>query len=232
MTNINNIGTQIPVEVAKGGLGGSSITPYAILCGGTTSTAPIQSVASLGSVGDVLTSNGANNLPTFQTSSGGGAVVQQVRTSTGSFFSITGVIPLDDTIPQKTEGDEILTLTITPTDANHILVIDAVMEGSLLVSNAADSIVLSMALFRDSESDAKAAAYIVNFGFILGAASFLESATGTIMFSEVAGSTAATTYKIRCGVNGPTPGDINGQSNARLYGGTCLSSLRITEYTA
>ena len=38
-----------------------------MLCGGTTSTGAYQSVASVGTSGQVLTSNGASALPTFQT---------------------------------------------------------------------------------------------------------------------------------------------------------------------
>lgn len=52
--------------VAGGGTGVTSNTAYSVLCGGTTSTNPIQSVASVGSSGQVLTSNGAGALPTFQ----------------------------------------------------------------------------------------------------------------------------------------------------------------------
>ena len=37
-----------------------------MLCGGTTSTAALQSIASIGTSGQVLTSNGAGALPTFQ----------------------------------------------------------------------------------------------------------------------------------------------------------------------
>lgn len=42
-------------------------TAYAVLCGGTTTSNPIQSVASVGTAGQRLTSNGAGALPTFQT---------------------------------------------------------------------------------------------------------------------------------------------------------------------
>jgi hypothetical protein len=52
--------------VAGGGTGVTSNTAYAVLCGGTTGTGAIQSVASVGSSGQVLTSNGAGALPTFQ----------------------------------------------------------------------------------------------------------------------------------------------------------------------
>jgi hypothetical protein len=53
-------------SVAGGGTGVTSTTAYAVLCGGTTSTNPIQSIASVGTSGQVLKSNGAGALPTFQ----------------------------------------------------------------------------------------------------------------------------------------------------------------------
>ncbi len=55
-----------PLPVIEGGTGVQSNTPYAVLCGGTIGTAPIQSIASVGTSGYVLTSNGAGALPTFQ----------------------------------------------------------------------------------------------------------------------------------------------------------------------
>lgn len=54
------------IGVANGGTGRTSHTAYAVLCGGTTSTGAQQSVASVGTSGQVLTSNGAGALPTFQ----------------------------------------------------------------------------------------------------------------------------------------------------------------------
>jgi hypothetical protein len=57
--------------VADGGTGLSATTAYAVLCGGTTSTAALQSIASVGTSGHVLTSNGAGALPTFQAGGGG-----------------------------------------------------------------------------------------------------------------------------------------------------------------
>lgn len=60
--------TAIPIDVsvANGGQGNSSLTAYAVLCGGTTTTNPVQPVASVGSFNQVLTSNGAGALPSFQ----------------------------------------------------------------------------------------------------------------------------------------------------------------------
>jgi hypothetical protein len=54
------------LTVPNGGTGKSSTVAYAVQCGGTTSTAGQQDVASVGSTGQVLTSNGAGALPSFQ----------------------------------------------------------------------------------------------------------------------------------------------------------------------
>ena len=62
--------------VAGGGTGDTSFTAYAVICGGTTSTGPLQNVSGLGTSGQVLTSNGAGALPTWQASSSSGAVTQ------------------------------------------------------------------------------------------------------------------------------------------------------------
>jgi len=60
------------VVVADGGSGRATATAYAVICGGTTATAAHQSIASVGTANQVLTSNGAGALPTFQTPIGGG----------------------------------------------------------------------------------------------------------------------------------------------------------------
>ncbi len=57
------------LTVTGGGSGRASTTAYAVICGGTTSTAAEQSVASVGTSGQILTSNGASALPTFQDNS-------------------------------------------------------------------------------------------------------------------------------------------------------------------
>ncbi len=54
--------------VGAGGSGNTTFTAYSVLCAGTTSTGAFQNVSGLGSAGQVLTSNGAGTLPTFQAS--------------------------------------------------------------------------------------------------------------------------------------------------------------------
>ena len=60
------------LPVANGGTGTTTNTAYAVICGGTTTGGAQQSVASVGTSGQVLTSNGASALPTFQTIATGG----------------------------------------------------------------------------------------------------------------------------------------------------------------
>jgi hypothetical protein len=61
-----DIDLDIPVLVASGGTGRTSHTAYAVLCGGTDTTTAQQSIASVGTLGQVFKSNGAGALPTFQ----------------------------------------------------------------------------------------------------------------------------------------------------------------------
>ena len=73
LSGIAGFGNALPVT--SGGTGVSSNTAYAVLCGGTTSTNPIQSIASVGTAGQVLTSNGAGALPTMQAAFVSGMVI-------------------------------------------------------------------------------------------------------------------------------------------------------------
>ena len=78
ITRVGTIGIGIwqgtPPDVTFGGTGAASFTAYSVICGGTTSTAPLQNVSGLGTTGFVLTSNGAGALPTWQVSAGSGTV--------------------------------------------------------------------------------------------------------------------------------------------------------------
>lgn len=78
--------------VAGGGTGLTSTTAYAVVCGGTTSTAALQSIASVGTSGQVLTSNGASALPTFQAASGGGMTWNEVTGTTQAMAVDNGYI--------------------------------------------------------------------------------------------------------------------------------------------
>lgn len=109
MPTNNATNTSNPITVPQGGTGDASLTAYSILCGGTTSTGAIQSVASVGTTGQILTSNGAGFLPTFQTSAGGG--ISTVDGTSGSITGSTVTITGQDGITTSGSG---ATMTITP----------------------------------------------------------------------------------------------------------------------
>jgi hypothetical protein len=93
--------TNAAVTVAQGGTGLASTTAYGVICGGTTSTGAFQSVASVGTAGQVLTSNGAGALPTFQTANSGNWIKLGAVTASGaatvSFVNGVSGIVLDST---------------------------------------------------------------------------------------------------------------------------------------
>ena len=72
------------VGVAQGGTGLVTATAYAVLCGGTSGTGAFQSIAGVGTAGQVLTSNGAGALPTFQAAGGGGGALSAITAATGA----------------------------------------------------------------------------------------------------------------------------------------------------
>ena len=75
----------VPLPVAQGGTGVTSTTAYAVVCGGTTSTGNLQSIAGVGTSGQVLTSNGAGALPTFQS---GVSAATQAEQEAGSLTTV------------------------------------------------------------------------------------------------------------------------------------------------
>jgi hypothetical protein len=102
---------------------------------------------------------------------GAGAIVQRVNTQPGTSTTGTTVLPFDDTaLPQNTEGDEYMTLAVTPTNSSNILEIRVVFFGA---NSAAGN--LSVCLFQDSTAGAIAAsAYnhgdssMTNIGEVIG----------------------------------------------------------------
>jgi hypothetical protein len=196
----------------------ASLTAYAPIFGGTTSTNPVQSGA-VGTSGHVLTSNGAGAIATFQAATGGaGSTVQIVNTQTGAVATGTTVIPWDDTIPQNTEGDQYMTLAITPTSATNKLII--VANVVLGWSSATTSKIV--ALFQDTTASALAA--VSDFG---GNSGFTD--TTTLIHYMTAGTTSSTTFKIRAGSGDAGTTTFNGTTGARKLGGVLASGITIYE---
>ena len=149
-----------------------------------------------------------------------GQVLQVVNYQTGAVATGTTTIPYDDTVPQNTEGTEFMSLAITPRSATSILVIGVVWNGTISTVAAAN---LCMALFQDSTASALASAQLASI-------SASANLNVSLVHKMTSGTTSATTFKVRVGgsaVAGTTT--FNGQSAARLYGGTLASSITITE---
>lgn len=84
------------LPVAGGGTGRATATAYAVVCGGTTGTNPLQSVASLGTAGQVLTSNGPAALPSMQSISAiyRTPTIQKFTSGSGTYTTPTSPAPL------------------------------------------------------------------------------------------------------------------------------------------
>jgi hypothetical protein len=156
-----------------------------------------------------------------------GAVLQVVYASTTANTSGNTAIPLDNTIPQITEGVEMLTSTITPKSATSNLIIQATMYFGETANGANYP---AAALFRDSTANALATGYNrAAFN------AFDAAAPVQITHSVASSSTSATTFKVRCGLDATQTIVLNGVTNNTpsyqypVYGGTFRSSITIWE---
>lgn len=148
-------------------------------------------------------------------------LVQVQHAVVTSMVSGSTVMPQDDTIPQNTEGFEVITCNITPKSASNNLLIMATVG----VHNYVTEYFYGMALFRDSAANALAA--------ISGLGAASTGTVSTLVHQVSAGSPSATTFKIRLGPKSAGTLYVNAVPGAtgRAYGGVAASTLTIFEYT-
>lgn len=167
---------------------------------------------------DVVSRSGSalptNVLPT-------GSVVQVVNTQTGAVATGTTTMPSDDTIPQNTEGDEYMTLAITPKNAANTLMIQVVC---MVSPSAAGAHVMQAALFQDTTANALAS--------ITERSSQSENTILTFTHKMTAGTVSETTFKVRAASNAAGTTTFNGSTSARIHGGVIASSITIMEIAA
>jgi len=72
------------LDVSHGGTNNTTFTAYSVICAGTTSTGTFQNVSGVGSSTNVLTSNGAGALPTWQALAGGTSGLTKIVSITAS----------------------------------------------------------------------------------------------------------------------------------------------------
>ena len=146
-----------------------------------------------------------------------GHQLQVVSYQTGAVATGTTLIINDDTVPQNTEGNQYMSLAITPLSATSKLLIQVVV----FFSHSAGGVLLA-ALFQDSTANALATMV-----------QYQANATASTMegFNHymTSGTTSSTTFKVRLGCQSAGTTTFNGVSAARLFGGSIASSITITE---
>ena len=147
-----------------------------------------------------------------------GQVLQFVSVQSGAVATGTTLFPEDDTIPQSNEGDQYMTLAITPKSATSKIYITGQVFGSFGATSR-----WGIGLFKDSVANA------VSFTAVYThAATSMDN--GMIDYSEVSANTTERTYKIRAGGMGSAGTfTFNGQSGNRKFGGVILSTIHIIE---
>lgn len=146
-----------------------------------------------------------------------GDVVKVFLTQTGAVATGTTLLPWDDTIPQNTEGDQYMSLSVTYTSAINRAVIE---HAGFYNTNSGQQ--FAAALFQDSTANA-----LATMGTTIHSATFTGEVT--LRHEMAAGTVSATTFKIRAGGNGAGTTTFNGTGGGRLYGGTLASHLKVTE---
>ena len=133
----------------------------------------------------------------------------------------TGTIPIDDTIPQNTEGNEFMSVTYNRKSATSILKISIV---AYLSSSAATTQIIG-ALFQDTTANALAAQA---FRADINTAPYFLTFTHLM----VSGAAGDTTFKFRAGTNGAGTTTFCGRASVRDFGGITLSSIVVEEFAA
>jgi hypothetical protein len=132
-------------------------------------------------------------------------------------YTVTSIIPFDNTIPQITEGTQIISGTITPTKTTSRIV------GFVSINGDADSTSVQtiVAAFRGTTANAVAATWLKYITY---------SSLISFEFTDLPNTTSATTYSIRVG---PDTGTlyVNRQATTptSLLGGANKITLTLLE---
>ena len=161
-----------------------------------------------------LKSQGTTTLPT-------GSVLQVKNVTLGTIVTTSTAMPMDNTIPQITEGAEAFTLAITPTSATSKLVISAY---SGICGCSTNNRRLMMALFQGTTASALAAS---TAGF--QAAGTAEMAINLDHFMT-SGTTNEITFRIRFGPSSSGSASLNGNpTDGQRLGGSAATGMTIME---
>lgn len=145
-----------------------------------------------------------------------GSVAQVVTVYNTTASTVTTGIPADNTVPQNTEGTQVLTGSITPKKIGNRLLV----ECSLRLQDSVAAPVIA-ALFQGATASAVAAEIVS----VSSASSVVEV---TVTYEVVAASLSAITFNVRVGTaTAFLPANLF--VNSALLGGVNRCSLKITE---
>ncbi len=146
-----------------------------------------------------------------------GQVVQSRREDVAAMVTGATAIPLDNTIPQSTEGDQYMSIQVSPSSAVNLIAVRAHAQLSNSVSND-----LTGALFRDSGANALAALWQSIPGNSLGLIWDLKTLVQ-------AASVSLSTFKFRAGRASSGTVTFNGTGGVAIFGGVCNSFMEFEE---
>lgn len=149
------------------------------------------------------------------------AVIDRAYGEYTTTANLTALIPFDDTIPQNTEGTQIISVTITPKSTTNRLRVRARLWG--VVANSTDAAI--MAVFRNTDANA------LHTSVSSGSPAVNSLISGTLEFEFVPASTSLQTINLRVSGAGSTL-RLNGNSVTRLFGGTSAATLIVEEIVA
>jgi len=167
-----------------------------------------------------------------------GTILQYKRVEVNGAGATAATIPVDTSIPQITEGYEIISLNFTPFSATSSLLLQffiGISEGSTAGGNTPFDVVI--ALFRDTSTDAKQSRIIPARIMAIGG---IPLPVPSLSDTVPSGSTAQTTFSVRIGKDSTaaakyvTVWNAQGASTGtgigpELFGGTLIGSLSVTE---
>jgi hypothetical protein len=168
-----------------------------------------------GTLGDIA---GLDTITRDYLGSGFGVVAAQdtIVNSTANVVTCSGTIPYDNSIPDISEGTQILSGSFTPASASSVLEIEALCFASLSAAQNA-----AIALFKDTDASAIAAAWhrydSGNMQAIL------------LRHRMASWGTTPSTLQIRGGGASGTLYVNGNASGTRLGGGVLLAYLRVVE---